>query len=189
MSGAVNTIDFMEALFLPLKPSPHSATLTTRTDSGGAPPESDDLASRFAASGSLRLTVTRPDHRPGTVVVHAAGDLDAGTAPALRELLWPRLNCAARTVVLDLSQLTFLSVSAVRVLNEARLHAHTRQIDLRLVSGVRCVDHALSVVCASRRFTCHPTLADALGHIEPPRSRPAGHWAGGRQTRGAASMP
>ncbi|WP_165777594.1 STAS domain-containing protein [Amycolatopsis antarctica] len=128
--------------------------------------------------GSLSLTVTRPGRGTAAVVVHVAGELDVLTAPALRALLWPRLVCAARTVVVDLSQVTFLGLAGVRVLDAALLRASAGEVDLRVVTGPRCVERALELTGAASRLDCHGDVATALRVAPRPAGRRMRWWHG-----------
>ncbi|MEW2505914.1 MULTISPECIES: STAS domain-containing protein [unclassified Amycolatopsis] len=69
----------------------------------------------------LRLSVERPDR--DLVMVRVAGDLDAASAPRLRELLDARLRSTVRAVLLDISGVTFLGAAGLRALERAHLLA------------------------------------------------------------------
>ncbi|MFE6616395.1 STAS domain-containing protein [Amycolatopsis sp. NPDC057786] len=91
--------------------------------------------------GSLRLTVTRPD--PTTAVIEVEGELVAATAPRLAHLLGPRLTSTLRTVVIDLSAVTFLDSTGLRVLVHARHQAAVTGRTLELITGPGAVQRAL----------------------------------------------
>jgi anti-anti-sigma factor len=62
----------------------------------------------------------------GLVVVYVRGELDVITNPRLRGRLAALVNMGARDIVIDLAEVSFLGVEAVRVLIEAhhRLAEH-----------------------------------------------------------------
>ena len=59
----------------------------------------------------------------GVAVVQVGGEVDAFTAPPRRAELADQLNSPPPMLVLDLTGVTFLSASGVRVLLEARVTA------------------------------------------------------------------
>ena len=70
-----------------------------------------------AAAGTL--SVGRHD-RHGVAVLSAHGELDLGTAPALREALLPVLEHEPGPVVVDLSEVTFMDSTGVHLLADTR---------------------------------------------------------------------
>ncbi|WIX75557.1 STAS domain-containing protein [Amycolatopsis carbonis] len=92
------------------------ATLTTILNGSAGP-----LSTRSIGVEPLRLSVERPDR--DLVMVRVAGDLDAVSAPRLRELLDARLRSAVRAVLLDISAVTFLGTAGLRALERAHLLA------------------------------------------------------------------
>ncbi|WP_158633270.1 STAS domain-containing protein [Amycolatopsis sp. WAC 04182] len=118
--------------FLESPPAAHrDRTTPTRTTSF---PQPDP-------GGSLRLTVTRPD--PATAVIAVDGELVAATAPRLAHLLGPRLTSALRTVVIDLSAVTFLDTTGLGVLVHAWHQATITGRTLKLITGPGGVERAL----------------------------------------------
>lgn len=110
----------------------------------------------------LRLRVTH--HAGEAVVVHARGSLDARTTPRLVSLLTPRLDCAASTLVLDLSGVEFVGTAAVGLLIHARLRTASRGLTFHVVDGPRCLNRALHAAQATgaEPFTTYPTVPTAL---------------------------
>lgn len=132
-------------------------TTTVPPLASGSSNETPDSARAFVP---LRVTMSHPD--PTSIVVHIAGEIDALTAPELRQLLGPRLASATETVVLDLSQVSFLGTAGLAVLVQATLRARHSRIDLRLVTSARCVERALAVTALRSRFACYPSVHAAL---------------------------
>ena len=79
--------------------------------SGGETDRPDSLGD------SLVLRVNRP--RPDVVLVLASGTVDESTAARFERLLFDRIEDAVRTVLLDLTGVGFLAVSALHLLARA----------------------------------------------------------------------
>lgn len=99
------------------------------------------------------------------VLVQVSGDLDEHTAARLHEVLATRLSSTAEAVVLDLSQLSFIGVSGLELLNQAHQRAGTRGTHLRLVTGARCLTRALLAAEMTETFSCYATLDRALAGL------------------------
>ncbi|GAA4834043.1 hypothetical protein GCM10025787_12120 [Saccharopolyspora rosea] len=125
--------------------------VTTMThDYGSADPE----AARFA--------VDRPDH--DTTVVAASGEVDAAAVPRLRELLDRICSDGTRTMVVDLSEVTFFGSDGLEWLCEAQQRAGARAMALCLVPG-RQVDRLLHLVREEDRFRSFDSVPRALGAV------------------------
>ncbi|MEA5360983.1 STAS domain-containing protein [Amycolatopsis sp., V23-08] len=74
----------------------------------------------------LRLTTHRPER--GTAVVAAVGDVDAHTAPRLRELLENRASSALDHLVIDLSEVDFMTSAGLAAVEHGYLRATGRGI-------------------------------------------------------------
>ena len=87
--------------------------------------------------------VERP--RPGVVLVRAAGDLDAYTAPGLSETLHEATGTGARLLVVDLSRVTFIDSAGLGAL----VGAHLRMLEaggaLRIVEPPALVGRAFAL--------------------------------------------
>ncbi|MEV0074468.1 STAS domain-containing protein [Amycolatopsis sp. NPDC050768] len=93
----------------------------------------------------LRLSVERPDR--DLVIVRVAGDLDAASAPRLRELLDARLRSAVPAVLLDISTVTFLGTAGLSTLERAHLLASERGVRFTVhVGEARQVRRALGLL-------------------------------------------
>ncbi|MFD6067808.1 MULTISPECIES: STAS domain-containing protein [Amycolatopsis] len=123
--------------FLEAPPATHRA----RTSPGRAPSTRTTSVRSPDPGGSLRLTVIRPD--PATAVVEVGGELVAATAPRLAHLLGPRLTSALRTVVIDLSAVTFLDTAGLGVLVHAWHQATVTGRVLKLITRPGGVKRAL----------------------------------------------
>ncbi len=92
-----------------------------------------------AAQGALRTTVA------------VAGDLDLSTAPELDRILG-RVQEAARSVVLDLRELSFLDSSGLRVILAADSRARAGASRLVLVPGPPGVHRVFELTLLDRRL-------------------------------------
>jgi anti-anti-sigma regulatory factor len=86
----------------------------------------------------FRVTTERPCRN--VVVLRLAGDLGEAEVPGLWDLLKYRLCSSLRTVVLDLTEVSSLNESRVRLLGTAKKHAALNGIRL-LVHGDNIVVH------------------------------------------------
>jgi anti-anti-sigma factor len=86
--------------------------------------------------GELDMSI---EHGAGAVTIRLAGELDVATAPRVEEELKQAEAGEEATIVLDLSGLTFMDSTGVRLVLSA--HARSRQDSdrLRLVRGPHAV--------------------------------------------------
>jgi anti-sigma B factor antagonist len=111
----------------------------------------------------VRLVATVERRDRGTVVVTPVGELDAYTAPELRE----QLHGFAREesvdlLVIDLSRVTFLDSSALGVLVGALRRMRERERELCLVEPRPAVRRIFEITLLDRAFTFSPTVEAAL---------------------------
>jgi anti-sigma B factor antagonist len=112
-------------------------------------------------SGSMRVELTRPTRY--TVVVSVAGEIDMCSAPRLRELLHHRLTSCTRTVVVDVSAVTFIDSGGLSVLCGAQKHASVRLVSLRLVTGgTGRVDRLIDLLDLERNLVRYNSVPEAL---------------------------
>ncbi|ASU79974.1 anti-sigma factor antagonist [Actinopolyspora erythraea] len=131
-------------------------------------PLADDSHVPFAAERSvipggdrarLELRMWRPTST--SVGVHIVGELDMSTAPRLRELLASRLSSTVETMVLDLSELSFLGVAGLELLSQTHQRAAESAVSVRLVDGPVGVARALHAAGMSAMFPTYPTVVAA----------------------------
>lgn len=103
------------------------------------------------------MWLTRPTSE--CIVVHITGDLDTPRTSHLEQLLAPRLTSTVRTLVLDLSEVSFLGVEGLVMLARAHHQAASRGIVLRVLTGPPAVDRALRAGGLT-----HLAAADGLTH-------------------------
>lgn len=93
-------------------------------------------------SGLVAFSLDVSSARRGTTTVVPRGELDLATAPELEGWLEDlRRECA--DVVLDLSEVTFMDSSGLRVLLQARHEARRTQTGLRIANPTRPVLRAI----------------------------------------------
>jgi anti-sigma B factor antagonist len=92
------------------------------------------------ATEEFTLEPLELDHRQdenGRQVVVVRGEIDVATSPALREELYSTIDRGARTLVVDLSKLSFIDSSGLGVLVATLKHIRERDGELIL----RGLDH------------------------------------------------
>jgi anti-sigma B factor antagonist len=95
-----------------------------------------------------------------TVVIEVDGELDLLTAPRLRDLVAMVLERQPPVLVIDLLAVTFLGVSGLATLIDARQWAGERTRLRVVVAGP--TTRLLRLTGMDRHLTICPTLADAL---------------------------
>ncbi|TCC51461.1 anti-sigma factor antagonist [Kribbella pittospori] len=98
----------------------------------------------------------------GVYVLRLSGDLDLGSYEMAFEAVREKIGPTARTVLLDLSGVTFCSSSGLRVLVAAAEHAATQNIELGLVGAGRSVLRPMEIAGIDAHFRSYPTIAAAL---------------------------
>ena len=97
----------------------------------------------------------------GGEVARVTGELDLATAPRLERLLEEREQPAS-TLVIDLSGVTFVDSSGVRVLVREARRAQEAGTRLALVSEDPAVLRLLEITALTEMVPVHPTLDAAL---------------------------
>ncbi len=121
----------------------------------------------------LALRLWRPIST--AVVIRAAGELDAATAPQLQEMLEPRLSSKTDTVILDLSELHFLGVAGLELLARARQRAASRAMLVCLVDGPVCVDRALRAAGWTETVPTFTSVEAAVAELSGRSRESAAH--------------
>jgi anti-sigma B factor antagonist len=110
---------------------------------------------------TLVATVERIDG--GAAVVSPVGELDAYTAPELREQLHGLAEEEGLDpLVVDLSRVTFLDSTAIGVLVGALRRMRERGGELRLVEPRGTARRIFELTLLDRTFAFYPTLEEAL---------------------------
>ncbi|WP_231116062.1 STAS domain-containing protein [Motilibacter rhizosphaerae] len=98
----------------------------------------------------------------GWPVLSVSGEIDALTAPALRERLLEALREEGSRVVLDLSAVSFLDSTALGVLVAAHKRASTTGGQFRLVVATPLTTRLLKLTGLDQVFAVHPDLESAV---------------------------
>jgi anti-sigma B factor antagonist len=109
---------------------------------------------------ALDVDVARP--RPDAAVLTVRGEVDTLTAPELDTAMGELLDAPARTLVADLSGVTFLASSGLAVLIQTAHRAEDSGRALHLVVTSRAVVRPLEVTGSDQLFALHRDLEDAL---------------------------
>jgi anti-sigma B factor antagonist len=112
--------------------------------------------------GGVRLVSTVERKERGGVVVTPVGELDAYTAPELREQLHGLAGDEnVDVLVIDLRRVTFLDSSALGVLVGALRRMRERDRQLRLVEPRPAVHRIFEITLLDRAFTFVGDVEDA----------------------------
>ncbi|WP_433262919.1 STAS domain-containing protein [Actinosynnema sp. CS-041913] len=112
-----------------------------------------------ARTGRVVRSVEYP--ADGVTVIAATGEIDMLTAPELRADVLGRLD-SDRTLVLDLSGVSFLGSAGLAVLVEASQHAKRRGTAFRVVAVERAVIRPLAATGLGEVFSVYGSVAEAL---------------------------
>jgi anti-sigma B factor antagonist len=117
----------------------------------------DDL--RLSSDHPLSFSITE---EPGYAVVSVAGEIDAGTEQALRDVLTSVRARGVLRVVVDLAGVAFLASSGIGVLMGARRALAAEGGSLVLASPRGEVAQILSLTGVSEVIPVTPTVAGAI---------------------------
>lgn len=101
-----------------------------------------------------------------TGVITAAGEIDLGGAPRLREALSDVLGAGCTRLVMDLRQVTFIDSTGLGVIVGAGKKAAGLDGALRIVCDDKRVLRLLAITGISRSLTVTATLEEALAGWE-----------------------
>lgn len=101
--------------------------------------------------------------RDGRTVVSAAGELDAHTAPALEAEVGPVSTRPGGSLIVDLSEVSFVDSTGLGVLVTALKHAREAGGTLDLVVAAPRVLKVLALTGLDVVIPLHSTLDEALG--------------------------
>ncbi len=107
------------------------------------------------------ITLTARDAAVGVLVVDVSGELDMATAPVVEEFVRRRLDGAGRTLVLDLSAVTFLGSTGINLLIALRTACEDAGTALRLVANTKVVLRPLEVADLTGHFTIIAAVGEA----------------------------
>ncbi|MCS7062330.1 MAG: STAS domain-containing protein [Anaerolineae bacterium] len=111
-------------------------------------------------------------------IIQASGRLDAGTVSILERALLRTLHSAAKVIILDLSEVTYISSSGLRVLLTCRRQLRERQGELILCALSQNVRDVFDMVGFTALFGIVDTLEQAR-HVAAETVRKIESRAGG----------
>jgi anti-sigma B factor antagonist len=112
----------------------------------------------------VELSVSRP-YDGGTSVVAVSGEVDVHSAPALRDAITALLASGERSVVVDLSEVSFLDSTGLGALVSARTAAGTTGGSLPLVCTHERVLRLFTITGLDDVFEIHAGVDDALKSV------------------------
>ncbi|WP_433715996.1 STAS domain-containing protein [Nocardia sp. CA-084685] len=147
-------------------------TRSNPTDTGLVGPPIPEFARRGISSppdvgrrprtAHVRVVRTRPCI--GVTLFSVLGEVDLRTVAEFERQLLATLHTAAPTIIIDLSELGFLGVAGMEVLDDARVWSqHTHE--MYLVTGTVCVDRVIAASGMSACFDTFTNLDDALREV------------------------
>lgn len=118
---------------------------------------------RYAVTFELKLRVDYLN--PRVTVISISGAVDDASLPRLAELFQQRLAGAIDLLVVDLSDVKFLSVSGLELLRNTFIRGQSRDIAVRLVAPGHAVRRALCVAGLEEDIECSDSLDRALSGV------------------------
>jgi anti-sigma B factor antagonist len=128
------------------------------TSAGGPPARlsgQDNLADAV-----IDVSVERSE--PGLAVVQVSGEIDMLTTPILQAAVEKQLSQDVRTLVIDLSAVTFLASSGLAALVAAQRTAEASGATLRLVGNSRAVTRPIVATGLRDVFELHEDVSSAI---------------------------
>jgi anti-anti-sigma factor len=119
--------------------------------------------------GRSRGFSVSPDRQGAALVLRVTGDLDAMTAPTLVTHLDIALADAPPVVVVDMTDVEFLSSAGISVLVETHRLAERADISLRIVADGPATSRPFRMMRLDEVIDLYPTLADAMGERQQGR--------------------
>jgi len=110
-----------------------------------------------------RLARITDEHHGAVPVVAIAGEIDASNAEEIAERLRAALSNRSETLVVDLSDTTYIDSAGLNVLFELSVALQERQQQLHLVIGQPSpIARMVTIVGLDATVPTHPTRAAAL---------------------------
>lgn len=110
----------------------------------------------------------------GIVVVSPRGELDAYTTPGLRSELHRLVEAGHRTLVVDLTNVSFLDSSALGVLVGTLRRLREREGELRIVKPQPLAMRAFEVTSLDKVLSLYETRTEALAAAASGRETVSG---------------
>ncbi|MEU4744436.1 STAS domain-containing protein [Actinosynnema sp. NPDC023658] len=107
------------------------------------------------------VTLTAHEDTVGVVVVEVAGELDTATTTSAEDFVLRRLGSGVRTLVLDLSGVTFLGSTGINMLITVRAACARTGTALRLVANTKVVLRPLQLTDLVDQFDIVTAVSEA----------------------------
>ena len=111
------------------------------------------------------------ERRQNILVMSLSGSVDALTADQAERTIAAQFDRAQQQVVVDLSQVDFMSSSGVRALLTTLKRSREVGAELRLAAAQPGVQRTLEISGLVRVFKSYPTVEEAVCSFEPQASR------------------
>jgi anti-sigma B factor antagonist len=108
------------------------------------------------------LTVTVRPILSGPIVLAVHGEVDSSTSPQLQDGLLAHLRPTGPSLVVDLTDVSFLGAAGLTVLVTVDEAAMAARVRLCVVAHTRPVLRPLRITGLDDRFDLHPDIAHAL---------------------------
>ena len=106
--------------------------------------------------------VVRPRRDGETLILQVSGDLDVLNAPSLATHVDIALTSGPSVVIVDLTNVDFLSSAGISVLIETHRLASRADMSLRVVADSPATSRPIRLMCVDQIIDLYPTVADAL---------------------------
>ena len=106
-------------------------------------------------------------------VISLAGEVDLYTAPEFKEALLEAIADGPKTVVVDLTDTTFIDSTTLGVLVGGVKRLRTNEGQLSLVCSDRNITKIFEITGLDRVFTIYPTREEALAQVKSTDKPPA----------------
>ena len=107
------------------------------------------------------------EQRQKTLIISLVGSLDALTADQAHGFIGAQLDGGQQRVVVDLSQVDFMSSAGIRVLLDMLKRSRGLGGDLRLAATQPGVQRTLEMSGMVRVLKVYPSVEEAVGSYEP----------------------
>jgi len=111
----------------------------------------------------------KEEKRGDVKIIGPRGRLDAETSPSVEKWLMNLIDQGERRLVLDFSELTYISSSGLRLLIEVARNLQKTNGKLALCALNDYVGEVISIAGLTSIFSIYPTCEEAVGHAQSDR--------------------
>ncbi len=109
----------------------------------------------------------REDKRRGVNIIGPSGRLDAVASPAFEETLMRLLDQGERRLVIDFSDLTYVSSAGLRVLVSVAKNLQKAEGKLALAALNEHIREVFKIAGFTSVFSIYPTCDEAVAYLQP----------------------